>query len=104
MQANNAVFSDTFAFAANEEESNLGLGGKSSSGIAQGVSGGTFHDLAPPPGAAAFYVVRATDGSDWPIQADTVCLHGDGPKAVAFARRLRKELAGAGVAVRVFGA
>ena len=49
-------------------------------------------------------VVRATDGTDVPITADTVCLHGDGPHAVAFAHRLRKELAAAGVAVKAFGA
>lgn len=47
--------------------------------------------------------VRATDGRDVAIAADTVCLHGDGAKAVEFARRLRKELATAGVAVRTFG-
>jgi len=49
-------------------------------------------------------VVRATDGTKVPIVADTVCLHGDGPHAVAFARRLRSELAAAGVEVRRFGA
>ncbi len=48
-------------------------------------------------------VVRATDGTDVSIVADTVCLHGDGAHAVAFARRLRAELAKAGVAVRAFG-
>jgi UPF0271 protein len=36
--------------------------------------------------------VRATDGTDVAIAADTICLHGDGPQAVAFARRLRAEL------------
>jgi len=45
-------------------------------------------------------VVRATDGTDVRIRAETVCLHGDGEHAVAFARRLRKELAAAGIAVR----
>ena len=35
--------------------------------------------------------------------ADTICLHGDGPHAVAFARRLRVELAAAGVVVKSFG-
>lgn len=49
-------------------------------------------------------VVRATDGCDVPIRAETVCLHGDGPHAVAFARRLRIELAAAGVAVKAFHA
>jgi UPF0271 protein len=48
-------------------------------------------------------VVRATDGSDWPIQADTICVHGDGPQAVAFAKRLRRELAAAGVTIKPFG-
>lgn len=46
--------------------------------------------------------VRATDGTRVPIVADTVCLHGDGPHAVAFARRLRRELAAAGVEVKAF--
>jgi UPF0271 protein len=47
-------------------------------------------------------VVRATDGTDVPIVADTVCLHGDGPRPVEFARRLRAELDAAGIAVRPF--
>jgi UPF0271 protein len=47
-------------------------------------------------------VVRTGDGRDVPIQAETICLHGDGAHAVAFARRLRRELAAAGVTVRSF--
>lgn len=47
-------------------------------------------------------VVRATDGTDVPITADTVCLHGDGPDPVAFARRLRAELGAADIEVRAF--
>jgi 5-oxoprolinase (ATP-hydrolysing) subunit A len=46
--------------------------------------------------------VRATNGADVAITADTVCLHGDGAHAVAFARRLRAELAAAGVVVQRF--
>lgn len=45
-------------------------------------------------------VVRATDGTDVKIEADTVCLHGDGAHAVEFARRLRREIESAGIAVR----
>lgn len=45
-------------------------------------------------------VVRATDGTDVPIRADTVCLHGDGPDPVAFAQRLRAALKDAGVTLR----
>jgi UPF0271 protein len=45
-------------------------------------------------------VVRATDGTDVPIRADTVCVHGDGPRAVEFARRLRAALGEAGVEIK----
>ncbi|HTS36417.1 MAG TPA: ABC transporter permease [Candidatus Solibacter sp.] len=44
-QDKNTVFSDTFAFAANEEETNLGLAGRAIPGIAQGVSGNLFSGL-----------------------------------------------------------
>ncbi len=47
-------------------------------------------------------VVRATDGTEVAIKADTVCLHGDGPHAVAFARRLKAELTRAGVELQPF--
>jgi UPF0271 protein len=45
-------------------------------------------------------VVRATDGTDVAIKADTVCVHGDGAHAVAFARRLKAELTKAGIELR----
>jgi len=45
-------------------------------------------------------LVRATDGRDTPVTVDTICIHGDGPHAVGFARRLRAELSAAGVAVQ----
>ena len=43
--------------------------------------------------------VASRTGADVPLQADTVCIHGDHPKALAFARRLREALAAAGVEV-----
>jgi UPF0271 protein len=43
--------------------------------------------------------VTGRDGVDVAIQADTVCIHGDQPKALAFARRLRQALREAGVEV-----
>jgi UPF0271 protein len=46
--------------------------------------------------------VRSTDGSTVPIEADTVCLHGDGPKAVAMARRLNEALRDSGIKIRRF--
>ncbi|SPD63084.1 putative lactam utilization protein, UPF0271 family [Cupriavidus taiwanensis] len=44
--------------------------------------------------------VRAIDGSWVPIQAETVCLHGDGAHALAFARRIRERLGAEGIAIR----
>jgi 5-oxoprolinase (ATP-hydrolysing) subunit A len=41
--------------------------------------------------------VRAVTGEWVPLNAQTVCLHGDGPHALAFARRLRDALERAGV-------
>jgi UPF0271 protein len=47
--------------------------------------------------------VRAIDGTDVSIEADTVCLHGDGTSAVAFATRIRRDLVAAGVTLRAPG-
>ena len=47
--------------------------------------------------------VRATDGSDVSVKADTVCLHGDGPHAVALARRVSAALKSAGIELRPAG-
>jgi UPF0271 protein len=47
--------------------------------------------------------VRATDGTDVAIKADTVCLHGDGAHPVEFARKLRHALMAAGVQLKAGG-
>ena len=44
--------------------------------------------------------VRALDGGDVAVEPDTICIHGDEPGAVVFARELRALLARLGVAVR----
>ncbi|CAJ0696427.1 5-oxoprolinase subunit PxpA [Ralstonia holmesii] len=44
--------------------------------------------------------VKAIDGTWVPIRAETVCLHGDGAHALAFARRIRERLGSEGIAVR----
>ncbi|RZU47180.1 UPF0271 protein [Fluviicoccus keumensis] len=46
--------------------------------------------------------VRARQGGWIDVKADTVCLHGDGPHAVAFSRLLSASLAGQGVSIRPF--
>jgi len=43
--------------------------------------------------------VRAVTGEWIPVRADTVCLHGDNPEAVAFARALRQRLGETGIAI-----
>lgn len=45
-------------------------------------------------------VVRSVSGRDVPVQADTLCLHGDQPNALVFARALREALSKAGIEVR----
>ena len=44
-------------------------------------------------------VVRTIDGSRTGHPRDTICVHGDTPDAVAFARELRAHLASAGITV-----
>jgi len=60
------------------------------------------------PAAAAAQAVKiategrviATDGREITLQADTLCLHGDNPAAVANAAAVRRALESAGVAVQ----
>jgi UPF0271 protein len=44
-------------------------------------------------------VVQAVSGEVVPLQAQTICLHGDGPHALAFARGLHAALSAAGVRI-----
>lgn len=47
-------------------------------------------------------VVRAQNGEDIPVRADTVCVHGDGAKALAFACKIHSVLSEQGVTVTSF--
>ncbi len=47
-------------------------------------------------------VVTAVDGTDVQVRAESVCVHGDSPGAVAMSRAVRTALTGAGVAVAGF--
>lgn len=44
-------------------------------------------------------VVPTIDGAEVPVVADTICVHGDGPQAVAYVRELRAALIRAGVEI-----
>lgn len=47
--------------------------------------------------------VRSQQGHDIEIQADTVCIHGDGPHALEFSQRIRIELERAEIEVKAIG-
>lgn len=55
-------------------------------------------------GIARDGLVRSADGAEVRIRADTICLHGDGPNAVALARRIKAELKSAGVKIKACAA
>ena len=48
--------------------------------------------------------VRAQSGKDVPVRADTLCIHGDQPGALEFAKRIRAALEQAGAEVRAIRA
>jgi UPF0271 protein len=45
-------------------------------------------------------VVVAASGETVPLRTETICLHGDGPHALAFARAIHAALTDAGVQLR----
>jgi UPF0271 protein len=47
--------------------------------------------------------VRTMQGDDIDVCADTLCIHGDQPGAVDFARAIRAALEEAGISVRTTG-
>lgn len=51
---------------------------------------------------AAEGVIEAVDGTPLALQADSICVHGDSPGAVAMAARIREVLQAGGVAIRPF--
>lgn len=47
-------------------------------------------------------VIEAADGSELRLEAQSICVHGDSPAAVAMARSIRERLADAGVVIAPF--
>jgi UPF0271 protein len=43
--------------------------------------------------------VMSIDGTDIPIDVQTICIHGDGPHAAEFAQRLRSAFESDGITV-----
>ena len=46
--------------------------------------------------------VLSRQATEVSVRADTICIHGDAPHALEFARRIRRELDAAGISVRAF--
>ena len=44
--------------------------------------------------------VTAISGKEIPITADSICVHGDGPKALAFVQKIRQALQAEGIAIK----
>lgn len=71
--------------------------------VARRQAGAVIHD----PEAVAARVlqlvtqgsVTACDGSELPLRADTICVHGDNPEALALVRQVRQALQSAGVTI-----
>ncbi|WP_328293285.1 LamB/YcsF family protein [Kineococcus sp. NBC_00420] len=91
------VVAEAFADRAYTPEGNL---------LSRRVPGAVLHD----PQEIADRMVRwvsdgtitAVDGSEVPVAAESICVHGDSPGAVEMARAVRSGLEGAGVTVRAF--
>lgn len=47
--------------------------------------------------------VASRQGTDVAVKADTVCIHGDGAHALAFAQKIRESLPDSGIAVKAIG-
>ena len=46
--------------------------------------------------------VTSINGKELDIAGDTLCVHGDGPKALAFVQRIREAFAKEGIEIRNF--
>ena len=44
--------------------------------------------------------VTSINGKDLDIQGDTLCVHGDGPKALAFVQRIREAFTQEGIVIK----
>lgn len=68
------------------------------------LPGSVIHDPEQVAGRAVHMVTRgsvvAMDGTAVPLRAETICVHGDTPGAVALIRQMRQQLEAAGVTVR----
>jgi 5-oxoprolinase (ATP-hydrolysing) subunit A len=93
------VAAEVFADRAYEPDGSL---------MSRRKAGSVIHDAAAVAARAVAMVtgrsVVASDGSVVPLEADTICVHGDTPGSDALAASLRAGLESAGVLVKAIGA
>ncbi|GGH34618.1 LamB/YcsF family protein [Microbacterium album] len=74
--------------------------------VARGTPGAVLHDADAVAARVVRLVtdgvIRAVDGADLALRADSVCVHGDSPGAVAMAHAIRTALDAAGVRIAPF--
>lgn len=74
--------------------------------VSRSVAGAVLHDLeaigARTRRMAVEGRVTAIDGTDISLEAQSICVHGDTPAAVAIARKVRETLGAQGVTLRPF--
>lgn len=92
------VAAEVFADRAYERDGSL---------ASRNQPGSVIHDVAAVVDRAVAMVrdrrVVSLDGSVIPLEADTICLHGDTPGAPVLARAVRKGLEAAGITIRNLG-
>ncbi len=98
LAAESGLLTATEAFADRGYRADGGL-------VPRGEPGDLLHDpeqIAARVVGIARGVVSSVEGTEVAVRADSVCVHGDTPGAVAIARAVRASLERAGVAVRGF--
>jgi UPF0271 protein len=74
--------------------------------VPRGEPGAVLHDpevvAARMVALATSGTVEAVDGTRVPVPAESLCVHGDSPNAVAMARAVRSALEAAGVGIEPF--
>jgi UPF0271 protein len=104
MAARNAALADAVAQAVRAADPGLVLFGLAGSEL---VAAGRRAGLAVAEEAfldRGYQRDGSLEGVDIPLRADTICVHGDTPEALAMVRALREALAAGGVDVKAFGA
>ncbi|GHU73928.1 LamB/YcsF family protein [Clostridia bacterium] len=91
------VAQEVFADRAYEDDGSL---------VARGKPGAMIHDedeaVRRVVGMVTSGTVASITGKMIPIAADSICVHGDGAKALAFVERIRKALSDSGVVLKTF--